>query len=856
MRFVAQVEEFAAQRRGLVDNSAEALRPVLVERLALFNDGEEDWVQGVINACSVIWDVVVEDEGSDPVDFAPFRVLLEESLARTTLTTEAERPAQVERMALWLAALTVNAATLAAAQAERGEFILGEWVTMADDDVRDLHRPLNGVQRPIGETFDVGGFDLQYPAQPVGPPEVWINCRCVLRPVLGDEMAARTTFTLDEKDISDDDILADAPMMDTEDEFDFPEVPIHGVLAPLNKVSGDRRMFVGGIATAGPDLPLRWVKYDTGEHQGAVRVAVISNTWEENDEIRFDGRVLSTAESDEVINLLAQGPMGVSVDLDTAEFELRNDDGTPWADSEDAEGIEGAQPIFAVTSGRIRAATLVDIPAFVEAWVALGTWDDEMMEEEVEGQSAVTASGCAPCAARELDAYYGTLLDFAISEAEWDGSASRFTDEEWIRSCVVDRGESFGTPKERYAVPIREPNGDINRAAVHNAAARINQVDASPEAISAGKRKLVAAYRALDEDPPEVLVASAFATGTHDGPGWVTHPRATARIRRYWTHGAGAAKIGWGSPGSFRRCRAQLGKYIKNAKWLSGTCANMYKEATGRWPGRQSGRFAVSHDENAIMASAFTVLSDVLETYDASWFENPNLERPTLLTITEDGRVFGHIAAWKTCHIGFGLPVGDGNGCTAPPFSATNYANYMLHPLRTTEGDISVGTLTIGTGHAGGNLRPVPASAHYDNTGHVAAYVKVGEDAHGIWFAGALNKDLPPKLVRAFYSANLSGDWRFIDGNYELVAALAVNVPGFPIQPVTIAASGGHQVALIAAGVVHETVAEPFSLESVADQVEQILAQRAQRKERLAAARALVRTQRLAVARASVSRYQ
>ena len=48
----------------------------------------------------------------------------------------------------------------------------------------------------------------------------------------------------------------------------------------------------------------------------------------------------------------------------------------------------------------------------------------------------------------------------------------------------------------------------------------------------------------------------------------------------------------------------------------------------------------------------------------------------------------------------------------------------------------------------------------------------------------------------------LSGDWRRIGGNLELVAALAVNVPGFPIPRVAMAASAGRTLSLVAAAVV------------------------------------------------------
>jgi hypothetical protein len=49
------------------------------------------------------------------------------------------------------------------------------------------------------------------------------------------------------------------------------------------------------------------------------------------------------------------------------------------------------------------------------------------------------------------------------------------------------------------------------------------------------------------------------------------------------------------------------------------------------------------------------------------------------------------------------------------------------------------------------------------------------------WFAGALRPGLAKEDMRTVRAAPLSGGWRQIDGNLELVAALAVNLPGFPI---------------------------------------------------------------------------
>lgn len=57
--------------------------------------------------------------------------------------------------------------------------------------------------------------------------------------------------------------------------------------------------------------------------------------------------------------------------------------------------------------------------------------------------------------------------------------------------------------------------------------------------------------------------------------------QATARLRSYWTHGEGAAKIDWGTPGDFDRCVLELGKYVEDAK---GLCASYHHDALGIWP--------------------------------------------------------------------------------------------------------------------------------------------------------------------------------------------------------------------------------------------------------------------------------
>ena len=180
-----------------------------------------------------------------------------------------------------------------------------------------------------------------------------------------------------------------------------------------------------------------------------------------------------------------------------------------------------------------------------------------------------------------------------------------------------------------------------------------------------------------------------------------------------------------------------------------------------------------------------------------AWFKDPALTGPTALVIEEDGRVYGHIAAWGTCHIG---QIGK---CVEPPTSPSNYAYFRTGALQTAEGtSVAVGHLTMDTSHAGSRYSANQAAAHYDNTGLVFADVAAGEDAYGIWVAGSLRAGITPDQVRVARSAPISGDWRTIRGSLELVGALAVNVPGFPVpRPQGLLASGEVK-SLMASGVV------------------------------------------------------
>jgi hypothetical protein len=185
------------------------------------------------------------------------------------------------------------------------------------------------------------------------------------------------------------------------------------------------------------------------------------------------------------------------------------------------------------------------------------------------------------------------------------------------------------------------------------------------------------------------------------------------------------------------------------------------------------GRIAKAMGDDTIEAPFSLVASVVApEVPPAAWFADPQLTELTPLTITDDGRVFGHAADWEQIHVG--IPG------QKPPRSRTGYANFMVGATLTDEGVYATGNLTVGGGHADERLGYAAAAEHYDDAGTAVATVTAGEDQFGIWVAGAIIPEATPGQIRALRRSPLSGDWRYIGGNLEAIAFHAVNTPGFP----------------------------------------------------------------------------
>lgn len=176
----------------------------------------------------------------------------------------------------------------------------------------------------------------------------------------------------------------------------------------------------------------------------------------------------------------------------------------------------------------------------------------------------------------------------------------------------------------------------------------------------------------------------------------------------------------------------------------------------------------------------------------ALWFENPGLPFATPLTITNEGRLLGHIAAWGTCHTGYT------DQCVTPPRGGDGgYQNFHVgEVVCSDESRVAAGVFAWGIPHAGLTLPMIQAWEHYSDSRYGFGRVVAGEDAHGIWFSGALYPGLTEQDIAILRSLSMSGDWRRDPRlrRLGLIAALAVNFPGYPIPRTNSITAAGGQV--------------------------------------------------------------
>lgn len=243
--------------------------------------------------------------------------------------------------------------------------------------------------------------------------------------------------------------------------------PWEGVLVVEDQVTGDGREFSGGALTwADPIEPgevlLRWNKEDShgGETRTkAVTVGRIDSIWRDGNKIMGKGVFDLGSEDGAEAHRRVQDKFlrGVSIDADSignADVEF------VWPESAGADGedVDPLAMLFAQPDkviyhgGRIRAATLCDIPAFAEAYIALV--DDSgavvaggspSVEEQGRRQSEITMARVKNQALNSGDRLGATMV--AHGGTQWRPPAEWFENPQLSQPTtihVTDDGRVFG----------------------------------------------------------------------------------------------------------------------------------------------------------------------------------------------------------------------------------------------------------------------------------------------------------------------------------------------------------------------------------------------------------------------------
>ena len=235
----------------------------------------------------------------------------------------------------------------------------------------------------------------------------------------------------------------------------------------------------------------------------------------------------------------------------------------------------------------------------------------------------------------------------------------------------------------------------------------------------------------------------------------------------------------------------------------------------GVWfPGEESPEEALA----ALVASAAATV-DVPANPPRDWFLPGDMAKPEPFTVHADGRVYGLVARWGTCHIGFT------DRCVNVPKSGSAYKHFRNKNVLTAEGElVATGPVFMDTVHPDLRLKASDTQAFYADTGCAVADVALYENEFGIVAAGALRPGLTPEQVRRFRGSDVSPDWRQIKGRLEVVGLLSVNVSGFIVEG--LVASGatvsnprgvwdsaeGELTTLVAAGMIRQSESEMSEL--------------------------------------------
>ena len=590
-----------------------------------------------------------------------------------------------------------------------------------------------------------------------------------------------------------------------------------GPLASIGRLTEEprrKRVFEhGALRHRVLPLPLDWRERTAPGHEGAVTVGRILGITYGPNEAGLDfaygwGDFLDEdiiPDAKKARYLMEQGVAGTSIDP-----------GGPVAGT--ADPLTGIDHVLEFTIG---GATLVSIPAFSAMRIYSldqdGEWpdDDYDMVMDLEGPEEADCGCSALVAAVNNSGWKG--LPLAPRDAVFDNDDAVKRIAAWAQvsaegadTAKLKRAFMWHDPRlpETNTTSYRLPFGDIINGrltliyhAIYAAAALLSGAHGGlpdiPDADKADLRNVISEiYPIMAEEFNDSSIRAPWDRSAQEG---IQAAMATETKEPY-------GNVNYADPGyrdNKKRYPIDTPEHIR-AAWAYINVPKNASEYDEEQLELIKGRIKAAAKKAGIeIAEGAAMKMNPAHTYamseegypltpPAAWFEDPQLEGKTPITVEGDGRLYGHLAAWGECHRDVTM-----RECVLAPKSRLGYAPYHLGTVLTAEGDtLRVGKIVMDTRHADIRLSYAAAALHYDNTGDEIAIVRAGEDEYGIWVAGSVVPEATPKKVAKLRRSPLSGDWRREQGSLELTAALAVNAPAFPVYSM----ENEEQMSLVAAG--------------------------------------------------------
>lgn len=503
---------------------------------------------------------------------------------------------------------------------------------------------------------------------------------------------------------------------------------------------------------------------------------------------------------------------------------VTTDQGDPMPETELAASDTVTPAAVSFSTARIRGVTLLDVPAFTEARIAVTGPPDEngmqpwagpiTIEGVPTGDGRVYEAGAFrwedtnPGAIRwdiedegeHLGAIcVGTILTITRDEATGLINATGVFDTNLVNGAVaaaaVERGTLGGVsvdmddiPEDSVTMttPDNEPDpDDIPMVAIEAAVTASPDFPLADDDVDwdeAGAIGRVLAYATADDGTVNVPVVAGTYLWLPEGADPTDLSQYMLPFVDVFTDGTLAAV-----PNGLRAARENMLQLDQAAQDEIIPVINGYLSAAVDAPDPAEGDDGAGPPASVIEASAWTQFRE-MPKLAASLFREPTPEElpttdgPTHVSYA-NGRMFGWVAQRGVCHDGVT------GSCLKPPLDNVDLSTFLRSKVELDDGSvITAGVFTMGTGHDNDGADVLATKALFDDTRTVAGIVTVGVNDRGMWFSGAAAPWLGDWDRRVFASCAPSGHWRRErSGQWSLRAVLSVPVPGFPTRLVASA---------------------------------------------------------------------